>query len=80
MAAERETCKLLQQGVAAIFGPQSQASAEHIRSITDVAEVPFIDTKWNMAPVNPVLTSDHRSEYSVNLHPDVNTLGKLKVI
>ncbi len=37
--AERETCALLQKGVAAIFGPQNEASAQHIRSITDVVEV-----------------------------------------
>ena len=36
--AEKETCNLLQKGVAAIFGPQTLASSEHIRSITDVAE------------------------------------------
>ena len=75
VTAERETCNLLQKGVAAIFGPQSLASAEHINSITDVAEVPFIDTRWSMNPVNPILTSTHRNEYTVNLHPDVTTLG-----
>ena len=62
--------------MAAIFGPQTLSSAEHIRSITDVAEVPFIDTKWNMHPVNPILTSTQRNEYTVNLHPDVTTLSK----
>ena len=75
VTAERETCALLQKGVAAIFGPQTLASLEHIRSITDVVEVPFIDTKWNMHPVDPILTSDHRNQYTINLHPDVTTLG-----
>ena len=79
VTAERETCALLQKGVAAIFGPQTLASLEHIRSITDVVEVPFIDTKWNMHPVDPVLTSDHRNQYTMNLHPDVTTLGKFIV-
>ena len=74
--AEMETCNLLDKGVAAIFGPQTLASAEHIRSITDVAEVPFIDTRWNMHPVNPVLTSNERNAYTINLHPDINTVGK----
>ena len=63
--------------MAAIFGPQNMASAEHIRSITDVAEVPFIDTRWNMRPVNPVLTSNQRNAYTINLHPDINTMGKI---
>ena len=76
VTAERETCNLLQKGVAAIFGPQTPASAEHIRSITDVAEIPFIDTRWNYHPVNPVLTSNDRNAYTINLHPDVDTVGK----
>ena len=78
MTAERETCALLQKGVAAIFGPQNEASASHIRSITDVAEIPFIDTRWHMQPVNPILTTSiGRSDYTVNLHPDASTLSKL---
>ena len=43
--AERKTCELLELGVAAVFGPQNSATADHIRSITDVAEIPFIDTR-----------------------------------
>jgi hypothetical protein len=43
--AERKTCELLEMGVAAVFGPQNSATADHIRSITDVAEIPFIDTR-----------------------------------
>ena len=65
--------------MAAIFGPQTPASAEHIRSITDVAEIPFIDTRWNYHPVNPVLTSNDRNAYTINLHPDVDTVGKSQV-
>ena len=46
-AAEREVCKLLRKGnVMAIFGPQSEASSEHIKSITDAKEIPFIDTRY----------------------------------
>ena len=44
--AERKTCELLEMGVAAVFGPQNLATADHIRSITDVAEIPFIDTRY----------------------------------
>ena len=90
--------------MAAIFGPQNSASADHIRSITDVAEIPFIDTRWNMQPVssnffskslrfpqkfkkiffkvNPILTPSMsgtvppRSDYAINLHPDITTLSK----
>ena len=75
-AAEKETCALLQRGVAVIFGPQSDASADHIRSITDSVEIPFIDTRWNYHPSNRVLGSETGEEYTVNLHPDVESLSK----
>ena len=34
--------------VMAIFGPQDDYIAEHIKSITDMIEVPFIDTRYNL--------------------------------
>ena len=43
--AQKETCRLMPKGVAAIFGPQSDASADHIRSIADLVEIPYIDTR-----------------------------------
>jgi hypothetical protein len=36
-----------EKGVVAIFGPASKFSSEHIRSITDSMEIPFIETRWN---------------------------------
>ena len=36
-----------EKGVVAIFGPTSKFSSEHIRSITDSMEIPFIETRWN---------------------------------
>ena len=45
-SAEEAVCNLLLKGnVMAIFGPQSDSSAEHIKSITDSKEIPFIDTR-----------------------------------
>ncbi|XP_059097644.1 glutamate receptor ionotropic, kainate 2-like isoform X2 [Tigriopus californicus] len=76
--AEMETCKLLPQGVAAIFGPQSQASADHIRSIVDSVEIPFIDTRWNYQPSARKM-GQQQAEYSINLHPDVEALGQAYV-
>ena len=73
--AEKETCTLVQRGVAAIFGPQSTASADHIRSISDAVEVPFIDTRWNYKPSQRI-PGVKMEEYTINLHPDVETLGR----
>ena len=44
--AEKMVCGALQKGnVMAIFGPQDDYIAEHIKSITDMIEIPFIDTR-----------------------------------
>jgi len=72
-AAERETCHLLEKGVVAIFGPTSKFSSEHIRSITDSMEIPFIETRWNYRSQRKVIGS--AGGYAFNLHPDITTLG-----
>ena len=44
--AETMVCSHLSKGnVMGIFGPQDDYIAEHIKSITDMVEVPFIDTR-----------------------------------
>lgn len=70
--AERKTCYLLEKGVVAIFGPRSYASSEHIRSITDSLEIPYIETRWNYRSQDII---SNAGEYAVNLHPDITTLG-----
>ena len=66
---------MLKLGVAAIFGPQSAASADHIRSMLDSVEIPFIDTRWNYKPSQRI-PGVKMEEYTINLHPDVETLGR----
>jgi len=70
--AERKTCHLLEKGVVAIFGPASKFSSEHIRSITDSMEIPFIETRWNYRSQKVI---GHSGGYAFNLHPDITTLG-----
>ena len=44
-----QVCNQLRQGqVVGIFGPQTDSIAEHVKSITDMVEIPFIDTRWFM--------------------------------
>ncbi|XP_040571507.1 glutamate receptor ionotropic, kainate 2 [Lepeophtheirus salmonis] len=71
--AQRVTCSLLEKGVIAIFGPQNSANADHIKSITDTLEIPFMDTRWNLDNIVPF---GGDPDYTVNLHPDVKTLGR----
>jgi len=71
--AERKTCYLMEKGVVAIFGPLSKSSSEHIRSITDSMEIPYIETRWNYRSQEVIGSA---GEYAYNLHPDITTLGK----
>nr|AHN49642.1 ionotropic glutamate kainate receptor 2 [Caligus rogercresseyi] len=71
--AQKVTCSLLEKGVIAIFGPQNSANADHIKSITDSLEVPFMDTRWNL---DKAVSFGGSPDYTVNLHPDVTTLGR----
>jgi len=71
-AAEQKTCMLLEKSTVAIFGPRSRANSEHIRSITDSVEVPYIETRWNYRPQAAMGSG---GDYAFNLHPDITTLG-----
>jgi len=64
----KKACKLLKDGVAAIFGPMSHLSASHVHAICETLEVPHIETRINF--------QETPNEYSVNLHPHFHTLGQ----
>ncbi|XP_066979529.1 glutamate receptor ionotropic, kainate 2-like isoform X4 [Macrobrachium rosenbergii] len=66
--ASKRVCKLLRNGVAAIFGPQSENTANHVQSICDAKEVPHIETRWDYKVTGDV--------YSVNLYPHPPALSQ----
>jgi len=70
--AEQRTCSILEKGTVAIFGPRSKPNSEHIRSITDSMEIPYIETRWNYRSQNVMGSA---GDYAFNLHPDITTLG-----
>ena len=43
--AERVTCQVLSKGVAAVLGPRSLRNSQHIKSICDNSEIPYIETR-----------------------------------
>lgn len=61
---------VLSKGVVAVLGPQSQTNSDHIKSICDNSEIPFIETR-------PALTERHKHLSSINLHPDPDKLGDI---
>ncbi|XP_047735944.1 glutamate receptor ionotropic, kainate 2-like isoform X1 [Hyalella azteca] len=66
--ASKKVCQLLRSGVAAIFGPQSEKTANHVQSICDALEVPHIETRWDFKL--------RRDEYSLNLYPHPTSLSQ----
>ena len=62
---------MLSKGVVAVLGPQSKANSDHIKSICDNTEVPYIETR-------PALTERHQLS-SINLHPDPDKMGDILV-
>lgn len=37
---------MIRFGVAAIFGPQSEASSDHVQSMCQTMKIPYIQTRW----------------------------------
>ncbi|KAF2364828.1 Ionotropic glutamate receptor L-glutamate and glycine-binding domain [Trinorchestia longiramus] len=66
--ASKRVCQLLRSGVAAIFGPQSEKTANHVQSICDALEIPHIETRWDYKL--------RRDEYSLNLYPHPTSLSQ----
>ena len=66
--ASKKVCELVAPGVAAIFGPVSTVTANHIQSVSEALNVPHMETRWDY--------NFKRSDFSINLHPHPATLGK----
>ncbi|XP_076352002.1 glutamate receptor ionotropic, kainate 2-like isoform X2 [Tachypleus tridentatus] len=66
--ASRKACDLLDQGVAAIFGPQSIEPSATLQSTCGVLNVPHIETRWDFR-IRP-------DNHTVNLFPFANSLSE----
>ena len=65
--ASRKLCEIIQPGVAAIFGPTSPISSNHVQSVSDTLHVPFMETRWDY--------DFKRADFSISLHPHPSVLG-----
>ena len=64
----KKLCELIQPGIAAVFGPTSPFSANHVQSVSEALHVPFMETRWDY--------DFKRSDYSISVHPHPSVLGK----
>ena len=59
---------MFQEGVAAVFGPQSVETSAHVQSACDVLHMPHMEMRWDFR-------FDPPSNHSVNLYPHPIVLG-----
>ncbi|KAK8767268.1 hypothetical protein V5799_005943 [Amblyomma americanum] len=69
--AVRDTCRLLQRGVGAVFGPMSSVSSEHVSDVCNSLNVPHLETRWDPA--------QEQYDDSLNLFPDPAVLAEAYV-
>ncbi|XP_022255411.1 glutamate receptor ionotropic, kainate 2-like [Limulus polyphemus] len=66
--ASKKVCDLLEKGVAAIFGPQSEESSSTVQSFCDAMHVPHVEIRWDFRT--------YGDNHSVNLFPYTTSLSK----
>ncbi|PSN42074.1 hypothetical protein C0J52_16393 [Blattella germanica] len=69
LKVSHSVCKLLELGVAGIFGPRAGVTSSTVQSICDTMDIPHIETSWD--------TNQRRQDFLINLHPHPSTLAKL---
>lgn len=69
--ASKKVCKMVKDGVAAIFGPSSQLSSGHVQSICNTLSIPHIQTHWD--------SRGERDYFSLSLFPHYEVLGNAYV-
>ncbi|XP_067141027.1 glutamate receptor ionotropic, kainate 2-like [Centruroides vittatus] len=69
--ATKKVCSLLQQGIAGIFGPQSDVTSMHVQAICDALDVPHVETRWDF--------QSQRDDLSINLFPRPSVLSRAYV-
>ncbi|XP_015783422.1 glutamate receptor ionotropic, kainate 2 [Tetranychus urticae] len=67
-SASKKACGLFEQGIAAIFGPQSVETSTHIQSTCDQLHIPHMETRLDFRSV--------AANHSINLHPHPKVFGE----
>ncbi|XP_071628678.1 glutamate receptor ionotropic, kainate 2-like isoform X6 [Temnothorax longispinosus] len=59
-------CKLIDDGVIGIFGPQDKSTASYVQSMCDTLDIPYIAARWD---------SELKRGNVINLHPHPDSLS-----
>nr|KAG5694073.1 hypothetical protein BaRGS_033692 [Batillaria attramentaria] len=66
--AQRKVCRMVNQGIAAMFGPISSQTATHVQSMCNAFEIPHLQWHWD--------ARDTRDYFSISLYPHYLTLSR----
>lgn len=67
----RAACKLINDGVAGIFGPQDKSTASYVQSMCDTLDIPCIAVRWDSEP---------KRGNVINLYPHPDALSKVFIL
>ncbi|XP_011691569.1 PREDICTED: glutamate receptor ionotropic, kainate 2-like, partial [Wasmannia auropunctata] len=66
-----KVCELLDLGIVGVFGPQEKVVAEHVQSLCDAIEVPYISVRQDFDQLS------RPRGLGLNLYPHVNSLARV---
>lgn len=66
----RAACKLVNSGIAGIFGPQNKLTANYVQSMCDTLDIPYITARWD---------SESKRSNVINLYPHPDMLSMVLV-
>ena len=78
---------MVRHGVAAIIGPQSEASVDHVQSMCQTMKIPHIQTHWDpkrfamdvIKNGGRYTGSNSNSPLSINLYPHPAAVSRVRI-
>lgn len=65
--ANKEVCRQMKEGIAAVFGPITKIPRAHVQSICNAFEIPHLNAQWD--------ARDSHDYFSISVYPDYNVLS-----
>ncbi|XP_060574773.1 glutamate receptor ionotropic, kainate 2-like isoform X2 [Ruditapes philippinarum] len=66
--ANKEVCRQMKEGIAAVFGPITKIPRAHVQSICNSYEIPHLNAQWD--------ARDSNDYYSISVYPEYNKLSQ----
>lgn len=77
--ASKKICQLMRNGLAAVFGPSSDDTSDHVRSVCQTVRLPHVQSRWvahGGAPLDDAADAAGVDGMALNLYPDAAALSR----